>query len=285
MCGDTHSAKTLRQVFQEGLFLLKNATDAPAFEADQLFASCLGVKRHQLPYKGEDPAGREQAELFLNACRMRAEGRPLQYILETWEFYGLPFQVGDGVLIPRPDTECLVDTSLRLLEGQVAPVVLDLCAGSGCVSVSIASRRPDAAVTAVELSESALPYLERNVLLNRVSVTAIHGDIRKFTPSAPVFLLVSNPPYIPTEDLPSLQREVQVEPAMALDGGEDGLDFYRLIASRYSAHILPGGYIALEVGFDQAETVSKILAGTGFAGIERHKDLNGVERVVSGQKK
>lgn len=275
---------TYRQAYQTGQKLLNGQTEAPAFDAGQLFFAFLGKRRHELPLCGEEPAAGEAVSRFLLACRQRAEGVPLQYLLGTWEFYGLPFELGPGVLIPRPDTEVLVESALELLRERDQPAVLDMCSGSGCIGVSIARHCREARVTAVELSGEAFVYLKKNIRINRVSIEAVREDARAYTPPRPLFLIVSNPPYIPRKDLPFLQREVRREPAMALDGGADGLDFYRLLASRYIQHLLPGGYLLVEVGRGQAEAVTELFRRGGLADVSRRRDYSGIDRVVWGQK-
>ena len=256
-----------------------------AFDARCLLEDLGGLPRGYAP---DDTALSSQQEAVLEvALTRRAAGYPLQYILGNWDFLSLTLRVGEGVLIPRPDTECLCEEVARRLAGVSAPRVLDLCAGSGCVGLGIASLVPGAAVTAVELSEAALPYLRENVArYPELHVTVRRGDV--LTDCAALEgdwdAIVSNPPYIPTGDLPGLMREVRYEPTMALDGDEDGLKFYRVIAGEWSKKLRPGGLCAVEVGFDQAATVAALFRAAGLKEVTSVTDLGGVQRVVVGIK-
>jgi release factor glutamine methyltransferase len=215
---------------------------------------------------------------FYALVKRRAEGEPLQYILGAWEFYGLPFAVGPGVLIPRPETELLVDLALEFLRDKENPVVFDLCAGSGCVGLSVARHCPHAQVHLIELSGEAMPYLLQNArpypnahvhqgdILHPVSCI-LHPD-----------LILSNPPYVKTGDIEALSAEVRREPPMALDGGADGLRFYRALADRWLPRLRPGGRMAVECGEGQASAVAEMFAGHG---VEILRDYRGVERVVA----
>ena len=165
---------TLADAYREGLALAGPGTDR-AFEVSCLFEGAFGLPRYA-PGLDARQAGAPALERFFAHCRKLAEGEPLQYLLGEWEFFGLPFFVGEGVLIPQPDTETLVETALGLMEGTPSPVVADLCAGSGCVGISIAHMRPDARVYALELSEAAFPYLARNIERNGAPVEALLCD-------------------------------------------------------------------------------------------------------------
>jgi len=205
---------------------------------------------------------------YFSLVARRAAGEPLQYILGQWEFYGLPFAVGPGVLIPRPETEMLVDLALQRKPSNV----IDLCAGTGCVGLSIAHHLPSTQVHLVELSATALPYLKQNAAKHH-NATVYHADA--FDAECLMLhadLVVSNPPYIATHELAGLQTEVQHEPRMALDGGADGLDFYRKLAE----HWLPRcDMLAVECGNGQAEDIVKL-----FGGGEVLQDFNGIGRIV-----
>lgn len=225
-------------------------------------------------------AGLDDTEIEV-ALSQRISGRPLQYILGEWEFYGLPFLVGEGVLIPRPDTEILVERALEFLRDKPTASVLDLCAGSGCISVAVA-KNSDTSVTAVELSDTAFGYLKKNIELNAAQVTAVQDDVLQGI-EGEFDLILSNPPYIRSDVLPTLSREVQNEPQMALDGGADGLDFYRAIALKYKGNITPGGRLMFEIGYDQREAVTELLAAAGYKNIVCFKDYGGNDRVVSAE--
>lgn len=252
-----------------------------AFDARCLLEDLGGLPRGQRA--GDTPLTAPQETRLHKALEQRAAGRPLQYILGEWEFLTLTFKVGEGVLIPRPDTELLCEAAAQRLQGKQGPRVLDLCAGTGCVGLGLASLVPGARVTEVELSDAALGYLKQNVArYPQYDVTVRQADVladyRRFEGSYDAIL--SNPPYIPTADLAGLQREVQHEPKIALDGTEDGLAFYRTIAEHWCEKLAPGGFCAVEVGVDQAADVAALFAAQGLENTEVLTDLGGVPRVV-----
>lgn len=218
-------------------------------------------------------------ERIIEKAKKRADGYPLQYIFGNWEFYGLLFSVGEGVLIPRADTETLVDTAIELIKKGKFKTVVDLCSGSGAVAVAV-DKNTDASVTAVELSDKAFRYLEENIKKNNSSVTAVKADATVFSGSFD--LCLCNPPYIKTEVIKELSREVRFEPTTALDGGSDGLAFYRKITQNAKNFLNPQGVLAYEIGYDQADAVSKILSENGFSDIHIIKDLSGNQRVIFG---
>lgn len=256
--------------------------DAP-FDARCLLEDLGGLPRGYAP--DDTPLTSEQEAVLTDGLTRRAAGYPLQYILGNWDFLSLTLRVGEGVLIPRPDTECLCEETARRLGGVSAPRVLDLCAGSGCVGLGVASLIPGAIVTAVELSAAALPYLRENIRrYPALAVSVIQADVladaHRFEDGWDA--IVSNPPYIPTARLSGLMREVQYEPAMALDGDEDGLKFYWVIAHEWSKKLRPGGLCAVEVGFDQAITVAALFRSAGLKEVTTVTDYGGVQRVVLG---
>lgn len=275
---------TAKQLYRKGLDVLEAAqTEDAGFDCLQLFAHCTGMDRAGLLADGDTPVGGRQEQRFLHAVSRRAGGEPLQYILGEWEFYSLPFKVGPGVLIPRADTEILVDEALRLVEDIPNPRIADLCAGSGCIGVSIAHNRPDAQVIAVELSEDAAAYCRQNIRLNQTDrVTLQILDVLEGPgPIADLDLIVSNPPYIPRGDMAGLSREVHHEPVKALDGGADGLDFYRCIIRRWLTALKPEGMMAFEVGIHQAGAVAQLLS-QALEQVYVVPDLNGIPRAVLG---
>ena len=255
-------------------------------EAAFLFQKALGLDRGALLARGRENADPDRAKEYLALVERRLAGEPLQYLLGEWEFFGLPFQVGPGVLIPRPETELLVEAALAAVEDLPSPALLDLCSGSGCVPVALGSCRPDAQVWGVELSPAAMDYFRRNITTNSCgNVTAVPGDALALPPAVTerrYQVITANPPYIRRGELPGLQAEVQREPALALDGGEDGLDFYRRILEGCRAHLCGGGMLFLEIGYDQGEAVSGLLAEAGFLEVAVVKDYAGLDRVVCG---
>ena len=214
---------------------------------------------------------------------------PLAYILGEWEFYGLKFYVNENVLIPRDDT-CAV-ASLAIRQGIFLPQdprILDLCCGSGCIGLAVASRVKDARVTLADISKDALAVAKKNIALHKMTgrVSCIQADALG---EAPAFLgkfdmIISNPPYITGDEMKTLEPSVKdYEPHLALYGGEDGLDFYRSIAENYRHALKPGGYLALEFGEDQCDDICEILVNNGFTILERTKDFNETERAVLAQ--
>ena len=259
-----------------------------AFDTMCIFQDCLGDRK---PLFSPLEAVPEETEgLIRLMTERRISGEPLQYILGEWEFYGYPFRVGAGVLIPRPDTETLVDVVIRICRsnGITAPRIADLCSGSGCIAVTLKKELPLADVTAVELSEEALPYLRQNIALNSADVHLIEGDVLAEDTAEKLSgldIVVSNPPYLTAEEMADLQTEVAHEPAMALDGGEDGLGFYRELTPLWKRSLKAGGWLCYEFGMGQHDEVGKILAGNGFENISFTRDLGGVIRTVTAVKR
>ena len=212
----------------------------------------------------------------------RKNGRPLQYIIGHWWFYGLEFLVGEGVLIPRQDTEILVETVIGIAQNKKADKIADLCSGSGCIAVSLGKNLPNAKVTAVEKYPEAARFLKKNITLNGAkNVEAVMSDVCE-SPFGNYDIIVSNPPYIPDGDRVILSKEVLKEPESALFGGQDGLFFYRVIAKKWKTVLNPNGVMAFEVGIKEAEAVADILKAEGFTDIGFGKDLLGIQRVVFG---
>ena len=266
-----------------------NAAGNPsaAFDTDCLFEHCFSLTHAQLLAHASEPASEEGAARFRLLLARRVAGEPLQYLLGRWEFYGLPFFVGPGVLIPRADSEMLVEMAVVRLKLVETPKIADLCAGTGCLAIALARCRPDASVLAVEYEPAAMAYLTRNIALHSaVSVHPLEADVLAPPPPGlgPLDALVSNPPYIRRDEMPALSREVQHEPYSALYGGEDGLDFYRTIAAYWVPLLKPGMFAAVEVGAGQADTVCGIFSDAGMYRIHTARDIQGIERVVYGRR-
>lgn len=277
---------SIRSLYNEARQALGAASDDPAFEAACLMQRFFGMDRAAVLTHGErepDPAA--EAE-FRAAVGRRTAGEPLQYILGEWDFMALTLRCGPGVLIPRDDTAVLVEAAAERLHGAQAPRGLDLCAGTGAVGLMLALET-GASVTAVEKFDAALGYLRENLArCPQLAVEALQGDVLEpaFAASVPGGLdfIVSNPPYIETAALPGLQREVRREPQTALDGGADGLVFYRAICALWAGKLRPGGVLAVEIGEEQGEAVSALFKGAGLGDIRVHKDTAGLDRAVSG---
>lgn len=279
---------TVRQLLAETAKALESAgCDSPAFDARCLLEDIGGVGRGRIDQSGEHPVPCERERAVRVAAKKRAAGYPLQYLLGEWDFLSLTLHVGEGVLIPRPETELLCETAAHWMNGRrlEAPRVLDLCAGSGCVGLGIASLAPSARVTAVEWSEEAFPYLLDNLArYPQYDIEAVKADVLRDAGrfSQPVDLIVSNPPYIPSGDIAGLMREVGYEPRMALDGG-DGLRFYRSLARDWRPKLLPGGVLMAEIGMGQSETVAALWREARLDHIKILPDAAGIERVVVGE--
>ena len=218
----------------------------------------------------------------------RLAGEPVAYIVGEWEFYGLPLDISRDVLIPRADTEVLAERAiLKARAAGEGGRVLDLCAGSGCVGLAVAANAPQCRVVLADLSEGALRLCKQNVRRNSLNarVTCISANAME-VPSSVLWdfdVIACNPPYIPTGDLEGLDVSVKdFEPLMALDGGVDGLAFYRVIASKWKSALRLGGTLIFEVGIDQAEAVAQIMADNGFENIVTTEDTGGIQRVVEG---
>lgn len=256
------------------------------FDARCLAESVLDMTHTQLIINSGDTVGNSHESAMDDLVQKRISGYPLQYLTGQWEFFGLPFYVGEGVLIPRQDTELLVECVVNGSCNYKNPVIADLCSGSGCIAISVNHELREASVHAAELSEEAMKYLLRNVTLNDSDITVHHGDVldNSFANSFPTCdIIVSNPPYLTSDDMNALQKEVSFEPEMALAGGSDGLFFYRRITELWKHRLSKGGMIYYEIGAGQETDVSDILRANGFCDIEFFYDLNHIIRVVSGK--
>ena len=253
------------------------------YEAKAIIRHITGFTNSEILTKYTNELTEFQQNNLTAILRQREIRYPLQYILGEWAFYKYSFKVGVGVLIPRSDTEILVEQCCEYLEGKQNLKVLDLCAGSGCIGISIAKDYPDSAVVLVEKYAEARRYTEENIKLNGAfNAMAIEGDIFEGTANTEKYdLIVSNPPYIPPKEMEIVSPETRFEPETALLGGEDGLDFYRAIIKNYKNSLKSGGMLAFEVGINEAEAVKSCLSDEGFAKITVTKDLNGIDRVVS----
>jgi len=220
----------------------------------------------------------------------RSSGYPLQYLLGEWEFYGYPFRLSEDVLRPRPDTETLIENVLEICrrQGMRSPKIADLCSGSGCIAITLKKELPLAEVCAVELSDGALDIIKENASLNDADIRIIKGDVLK-KETADMFrdmdIIVSNPPYVTAKEMAELQQEVRYEPEMALYGGEDGLDFYRTMTALWKNSLADGGRLLYEYGDGQQNDVEKILNDNDFENITLSRDLAGIFRTASAQKR
>lgn len=276
---------TVKDAYSECRKALAGAQiEAADFEALCLFEKVTGYGRLGIISNGNDELIEEKYSKLFEFVKRRAEHEPLQYILGSWSFCGFDFYVGEGVLIPRDDTEVLVNLCVDFLKNKPSRITVDLCAGSGAISVALA-RLCGAQVTAVELSGDAYTFLEKNIKSNKTDVKALKADVFKcfadFEDKS-CDLIVSNPPYIKTGELSSLQKEVLREPKMALDGGESGYEFYEAIIKNWSAKLKVGGALAFELGEEQSDYVAKLMKAQGFENIVTSADLGGTQRAIIG---
>ncbi|MBI3203876.1 MAG: peptide chain release factor N(5)-glutamine methyltransferase [Myxococcales bacterium] len=262
--------------------------DSARLDAELLLAEALGFDRIRLITESLRPLTPPELGAFRALIKRRRGGEPMAYILGRREFFGLDFRVDPRVLIPRPDTEVLVEVALeRTQAAYMFGKALDLCTGSGCVAIAFAKQRPTWRVTATDISEAALGLAFENAQrLGAVfGMSFSAGDLFAAVPAAERFdLITANPPYVSAPEALKLDRGIrEFEPAVALCSGADGLDLIRRIVSDASAHLAPGGVLALEVQYDQAERVVGLFEAAGFTQIEKRRDLGGHERVVSGR--
>lgn len=269
----------LKQAYSYSMqFLEGNHVDEADFKA-------LCVACHVAGIKNSEYAAHINDEIIMSRLakllwRVKC-GEPLQYVLGKWDFYESEFYVGEGVLIPRPETEELVDLTLKYAKRLNNPVIVDLCSGSGCIGLSIAQKLRHSTVYCIEKSAEAFAYLQKNA--NGVdNAVLIKEDISRQIDIPLADIIISNPPYIKSSDLAALQQEVHYEPQMALDGGADGLDFYRIINAKWADKLKNNGLLFLEIGEEQGDSIQEVL--TNFREIKILKDIYGNDRMVQAVK-
>ncbi len=282
---------TLREARTEGMSALSRAAVAsPQLDASLLLAYAVGLSRGSLLARYGDPLGQDGLDRYRALIERRAAGTCVAYLTGSKEFRDLTFRVTPDVLVPRPDTETLVEAALEWIDARPSdPAIraVDVCTGSGCIAVSLKKERPSIGVSACDLSERALAVAEGNALAllggDADLIDFRAGDLLE--PFEGRFdLIVSNPPYVPTGDIDGLEREVRGEPRMALDGGEDGLDIVRRLIGQAAERLTSGGRIFIEAGHDQAASVVSLMKEAGLVDIETYRDLSGVDRVTGGSK-
>ena len=256
-------------------------------EAELLLCHVLDTNRALLLAHDTDSIGADKAEAYRTLVARRKAGEPFQYLLGSANFMGLDFIVTPDVLIPRFDTERLVEKALELLQPIAQPIVLDVCTGSGAITVAISHYKPDAAVYAGDISEAALKVAEQNNQCLNTHVSFRQGNLLEpFDDlNGTVHLLISNPPYITTQEMQELPIDVQQEPHLALWGGEDGLDFYRILSAKAPLLLCVGGWLMFEIGWKQGAAVSSLMQQQGFQNVAVLQDWQGNDRVVVGQMK
>jgi release factor glutamine methyltransferase len=264
----------------------KKDVDAPRLTAELLLGHVLGCSRVRLYVDLDRPLSAEELATYRGLINRRVQGEPTQYLVGEKHFYNRTFVVDERVLIPRPETELLVDEVLQHLPLKTPSRVLDLCTGSGCIALSIAAERPYASVWAVDVSRDALEVARLNAERLGVGprVTLREGDLFGGLPEDARFdVIVSNPPYVATGELAGLQREVQREPRLALDGGGDGLDLVRRLVAEAPGWLRPGGHLAMEIGENQGPATLALLRSAGFEDARIVRDLERHDRFAWGR--
>ncbi len=278
---------TLKDMILMGREMFKDISETPELDTELLLCHALGLTKLDLILSANQPVSTENVEGLKTLFESRAKGHPVQYLIGTEGFMGLEFIVTPSVLIPRPDTELLVEKILELIDNGKDVLILDIGTGSGAISISLAHYLKKAHVETVDISRDATEIARMNAEKNGVSdrLKFLSGDLfQPVLPGTKYDVIVSNPPYIPSADIDGLQVEVAVhEPRLALDGGEDGYDFYRRIISEAPQFLCNQGILAFETGHDQAETIRNMMIQSGmYKDIVIYKDLNKIERVVIG---
>lgn len=264
--------------------LAARGLDAPN-EANVLFETAVG--RREYAFAPGERLTLPQLRALAALLRRRLAGEPLQYIAGAWPFLDFEVKVGPGALIPRDETEELASRAIAFLKTRTAPAALDLCSGTGCVALALARAVPAAAVTAVELSAAALPYLRENIAALCPRVRAVQADVFAYQDAlAPrsLDLITCNPPYVTPQEYAANRAELAQEPRMAFLGGADGLDFYRHIIPAYKDSLKPGGLLLFETGASQTEVVAALLRAAGYAEVRVFADVFGAPRNVAGTK-
>ncbi len=265
----------LYEVYQNCEKLLESS-----LEAREICAFSLNLDRNSITNWKDITISAKDYDTIIDNVNLRKTGKPLAYILGEWEFYSLPFKVNENVLIPRADTETLVEEAINL--AQNGAKVLDICTGSGCIAITLAKSIKNSDVTAIDISEKALALAKENATLNNVNVNFLQGNALEHIDFPHKFdLIVSNPPYIPKKDIETLDIDVREhEPMLALEGGESGLIFYEEICKNFKKYLNINGIIILEYGINQHDDIVKILEKNNYKNIEIKKDLCGVYRIA-----
>ena len=272
---------TISGAVREGAKRLKQCGIENAdYDSYALLSEINGMDRTYYLMNGSKLLTRVEQERFFDYIERRSGHEPLQHILGRTFFYGHEFKVSPDVLIPRPDTEVLVEQVLKVCTDGMT--VVDMCTGSGCIPISLKLRNPQIVIEGADISEEALKVAEKNAKKLGVSGKWIQTDM--FENITGTFdMITSNPPYIPTKVIEELEAEVRLhDPYEALDGKEDGLYFYRILAEKVPEYLTDGGWLVMEIGYDQSADVEKLLKETGFEQVSTQKDLAGLDRVVCG---
>lgn len=273
---------TIKETLTKGMIMLKGSNiESPKLKARLLLQHILNKPRqHLIVYDNEEVGKKEQWEYFVNIEKM-TNGVPLQHITHSQEFMKMDFYVDENVLIPRPDTEILVEEVIKIAQKIENPKILDLCTGSGAIAISIAKNVPNAKVYAIDISDAALSIARKNAKKLEAKVKFIKSNLFNKLDKIKFDIIVSNPPYIKRKDINFLSKEVQKEPEIALDGGIDGLDFYRKITEKAIEYLKLGSYLCYEIGYDQKDEVMSIIDNNkNYGGTYCKKDLCDNDRII-----
>lgn len=275
---------TIKEAINQGVIMLKNENiETPKIKSRMVMEHTLKKSKEYIMIYDNKEITREERDLFVKNVKRLILGEPLQYVMGYQEFMKLKFLVNRNVLIPRQDTEILVEEVIKIAEKIENPEILDLCTGSGAIAVSIAKYCKDVRITAVDISEKAIEIAKKNAKFNGVlsKIEFIESDMFKKLKKRKFDIIVSNPPYIPTNEILKLSKDVQNEPKLALDGGKTGLDFYEKIAKDGDKYLNNQGFICLEIGYDQKIKVKTILESEHkYVNIRCIKDLCENDRVI-----
>lgn len=275
---------TIREAINKGMIDLKvQGIDSPKIKARLLMQFVLNKTRQYLLVYDEKQLTKVQEERYFNSINKIKEGIPLQHITHQQEFMKMNFYVDENVLIPRPDTEILVEEVINISKKINAKKILDLCTGSGVIAVSLAKYINQSEITAVDISKNAINIAKKNAKINEVQdrITFVESDLFENLPNEKYDIIVSNPPYIKKDIIKTLDKEVQKEPNIALDGGIDGLDFYRKIVKHGYEYLKYKGYLCLEIGYDQKIDVIELIENEEkYIDTYSKKDLYGNDRIV-----
>lgn len=280
----------IKNVLNKGINVLKESNiDDANQKARIVLSDLLGKNKEYLMIHDEEEIEDGLSNIFLEKVERLKNHEPLQYVINKQEFMGFEFYVDNNVLIPQPDTENLVEEVILLSEKlrkneKTELRILDMCTGSGAIAISISKLIRNCLVYASDISKEALKIADENSTRNQANVLFLESDLFEKISSLYKFdIIVSNPPYIERNVIKTLSEEVQKEPILALDGGEDGLDFYRKIIEEAKKYLNPNGYLALEIGYNQKNAVERLLNENGYKNIYSRKDLAGNDRIVIGQ--
>ena len=273
---------TIKQAITKGMIMLKsNNVESPKLKARLLLQYVLDKPRQYIiVYDNKEIDKQQQWQYFVNIEKL-TKGIPLQHITHRQEFMKMDFFVDENVLIPRPDTEILVEEVIKIAQKYNSPRILDLCTGSGAIAISLKKFVPNADITAVDISEKALEIAQKNAKKLETKINFLKSDLFDKLDNKKFDIIVSNPPYIRKDEIKKLSEEVQKEPKIALDGGEDGLDFYRIIAEQAINYLKTGSFLCIEIGYNQKNDVIKIIEDEqNYKNTYCKKDLYGNDRII-----